>query len=73
MVLLLPNLELESRGNIIKTIARINLPESYVALSNLLKQLDGFSAEMETGPRSLHTANASIHELGMDFGEQILA
>ncbi len=41
-------------------------------LDDLLKQLDGYSLELESGPRSLHTANAVTKELAMNFGEQIL-
>lgn len=41
-------------------------------LNDLLKQLDGFEVQMESGPRTLHTANATISDLPIDFGEQIL-
>ena len=41
-------------------------------LNDLLKQLDGFSVQMESGPRTLHTANAVTESLPMNFGEQIL-
>ena len=38
-------------------------------LNDLLKQLDGFSVQMESGPRTLHTANAVTRILPMNFGE----
>ncbi|MCX6065879.1 MAG: nodulation protein NfeD [Chloroflexi bacterium] len=41
-------------------------------LNDLLKQLDGFEVQMESGPRTLHTANATVSDLPIDFGEQIL-
>jgi len=41
-------------------------------LNDLLKQLDGYSVQLESGARTLHTANATSEELPMNFGEQIL-
>lgn len=41
-------------------------------LNDLLKQLDGFTVQMEAGPRTLHTGGAVSESLPMDFGEQIL-
>ena len=41
-------------------------------VNDLLAQLDGFNVEMQTGPRILHTANASLSEVPVDFAEQIL-
>ena len=41
-------------------------------LNDLLKQLDGFNVQMESGPRTLHTANAVTESLPMNFGEEIL-
>jgi membrane-bound serine protease (ClpP class) len=41
-------------------------------LNDLLGQLNGFSVQMTTGPKILHTANASISNFSMDLGEQIL-
>ena len=41
-------------------------------LNDLLKQLDGFSVQMESGPRILHTTNAVTEPLPMNFGEEIL-
>ena len=41
-------------------------------LNDLLKQLDGYSVQMESGPRTLHTANAITESLSMNFGEEIL-
>jgi membrane-bound serine protease (ClpP class) len=41
-------------------------------LDDLLKQLDGFSVQMESGPLTLHTTNAVTQALPMNFGEQIL-
>jgi len=41
-------------------------------LNDLLKQLDGFSVQMESGPRILHTANAVVESLPMNFGEDVL-
>ncbi len=41
-------------------------------LNNLLTQLDGFSIQMESGARVLHTSNITITNLSMDLGEQIL-
>ena len=41
-------------------------------LNDLLRQLDGVSVQMKSGPLVLHTANASIHELPEDFAELLL-
>jgi membrane-bound serine protease (ClpP class) len=41
-------------------------------LNDLLKQLDGYSVQLESGPRTLHTAGAVTEDLPMNFGEQIL-
>jgi membrane-bound serine protease (ClpP class) len=41
-------------------------------LNALLKQMDGYRVELETGPRVLHTTDANISELPVDLGEQIL-
>jgi membrane-bound serine protease (ClpP class) len=41
-------------------------------LDDLLKQLDGYSVQMESGSRTLHTANAVVESLSMNFGEEIL-
>jgi membrane-bound serine protease (ClpP class) len=41
-------------------------------LDTLLKQVDGYKVELETGMRVLHTTNANISELPVDLGEQIL-
>jgi membrane-bound serine protease (ClpP class) len=41
-------------------------------LNDLLKQLDGYNVQLESGSRTLHTANAAPEELLMNFGEQVL-
>jgi membrane-bound serine protease (ClpP class) len=41
-------------------------------LDDLLRQLDGFSVEMSTGARTLHTADATTRSLTMSFIEQLL-
>jgi len=41
-------------------------------LTDLLKQLDGFTVHMKSGPLTLHTANAVTQELPMSFIEQLL-
>jgi len=41
-------------------------------ISDLLRQLDGFTVEMTDGPRTLDTANARTEELPMTFIEQLL-
>jgi len=41
-------------------------------LQDLLKQLDGYRVEIEAGTRTLHTVNATVSELPVDIGEQIL-
>ena len=41
-------------------------------IHDLLTQLDGFNVQMDTGQLVLHTANANISELPVDFAEQIL-
>jgi membrane-bound serine protease (ClpP class) len=43
-----------------------------IDLNDLLKQLDGFNVQMESGPRTLHTANAVTESLPVNFGEEIL-
>jgi membrane-bound serine protease (ClpP class) len=39
---------------------------------DLLKQLDGFTVQLDTGPRTLHTTGLTVRELPENFGEQIL-
>lgn len=41
-------------------------------LNDLLTKLDGYTVQLESGPRVLKTANANISTLGMDPGEVIL-
>ena len=41
-------------------------------LNDLLTQLDGFNVQLVSGPRVLHTANATVTDFPEDFGEQIL-
>jgi membrane-bound serine protease (ClpP class) len=41
-------------------------------LNDLLKQLDGFSVNMSSGPRVLHTANATTEAVNMTLIEQLL-
>lgn len=41
-------------------------------LNDLLRQLDGFTVELATGERTLHTADAVIRTLTMSFIEQLL-
>jgi len=42
------------------------------SLDDLLRALDGFTVELSTGPRTLHTANAQVETLGINFIEQLL-
>jgi membrane-bound serine protease (ClpP class) len=39
---------------------------------DLLKQLDGFTVQLESGPRTLKTGGLTLRELPVNFGEQIL-
>jgi membrane-bound serine protease (ClpP class) len=41
-------------------------------LNDLLKQLDGFSVQLASGPRTLHTAGAATESLPMSLIEQLL-
>ena len=41
-------------------------------LNNLVAQLDGFSVQMESEVRIIHTSNARMTDFSMDIGEQIL-
>ena len=41
-------------------------------VDDLLEALDGFTVQMNDGPRVLHTANARTETLGMSFIEQLL-
>ena len=41
-------------------------------LGDLLSQLDGYTVELASGPRTLHTAGLQVHTLGMSFIEQLL-
>jgi membrane-bound serine protease (ClpP class) len=41
-------------------------------LDDLLRQLDGFTVELATGKRTLHTAEAATQTLSMSFIEQLL-
>lgn len=40
--------------------------------ADLLKQLNGFTVELEAGPRTLQTTGLTLRELPVNFGEQIL-
>jgi membrane-bound serine protease (ClpP class) len=40
--------------------------------ADLLKQLDGFTVQLESGPRTLKTGGLTLRELPVNFGEQIL-
>ena len=42
-------------------------------VSDLLRQLDGFTVQMASGPRTLHTTGAVTEILGMSLIEQLLA
>jgi membrane-bound serine protease (ClpP class) len=42
-------------------------------VSDLLRQLDGFTVQMASGPRTLHTTGAVTEVLGMSLIEQLLA
>src|SRR5271157_1803248 len=41
-------------------------------VSDLLRQLDGFTVQMASGPRTLHTTGAVTQALGMSLIEQLL-
>jgi membrane-bound serine protease (ClpP class) len=41
-------------------------------LDDLLAQLDGYTVQMETGPRTLHTAGLPVEQAPMSFIEQLL-
>lgn len=41
-------------------------------VNDLLRQLDGFTVQMASGPRTLHTAGAATEVLGMSLIEQLL-
>ncbi len=43
-----------------------------VDLQDLLKKLDGFTIQMESGPRTLHTADAVVQNINLSFIEQLL-
>ena len=40
--------------------------------ADLLKQLDGFTVQLKSGPRTLKTSGLTVRELPINFGEQIL-
>lgn len=41
-------------------------------LNDLLKKLDGFTVQMGNGPRTLHTADAVVQNINLNFIEQLL-
>jgi membrane-bound serine protease (ClpP class) len=41
-------------------------------IDDLLEALDGFTVQMNTGPRTLHTANVQVETLDINFIEQFL-
>ncbi len=41
-------------------------------LDTLIRQLNGFTVQMPTGPRTLQTSDARVQSLGMSFIEQLL-